>query len=517
MKIVSPHTIANIITDHSTVALTGFGGMGQCDAILKEIRNRFFQSGHPKGLTIFHAAGQSDRTNGLEYIAYETLISRIIGGHWGLAPKMRALIEENRVEAFCLPQGQLTHLFRTMANGLPGHFSPIGLGTFVDPRWEGGKFNEKAKQSEDHPVQLLSIKGEEYLFYQQVPIDFVLIRATSIDEYGNVSTEEEPLKLELLSAAQSAKANGGTVIVQVKYQVKGGTMHPKNVTIPGYLVDYAVVVEHPEQDHRQVPSSTYDPKYSGDLRVPIGKSEALPLNIRKVIGRRAIQELTKGSVINLGIGIPGDVMGPISAEEGRLEEMIFTVESGVVGGVPVGKNEFGVTINADAILDHASQFDHYHGSGVDISYMGAAEIDSYGNVNVSKFGGRMIGCGGFMDVTQPAKKVVFCTTFTNGGLEVAIQDGNIQVLREGKNPKFVEHVEQITFSGIMASTEQKKVIYVTERAVFQLSPEGLILMEIAPGVDLERDILQQMEFSPILSPNLRPMDAQLFQEVNPDA
>lgn len=512
MEWMTSREIAKLITDGSTIALTGFGGMGQCDAILKEIRNAYLQSGHPNGLTVFHAAGQSDQTNGIEYIAYEGLIKRVFGGHWGLAPNMRSLIEEERVEAFCLPQGQLTHLFRTMANGLPGHFSPIGLGTFVDPRVDGGKFNGKAKQSKIEPVDLITIQGKEYLFYKQIPIDFVFIRGTFIDESGNLSTDEEPLKLELLSAALAAKAHGGKVIVQAKYRVSNETIHPKKVTIPGYLVDYAVIAENPEEDHRQVPSATYDPKYSGDLRVPIDKISALPLSIRKVIGRRAIQEFKGGSVVNLGIGIPGDVIGPVSAEEEKLDQMTLTIESGVIGGVPIGKNEFGITINADAILDHESQFDYYHGSGVDIAYMGAAEIDQFGNVNVSKFGGRLVGCGGFMDVTQPAKKVVFCTTFTNGGLEIAIQNGELKILREGRNKKFVDQVEQITFSGKVASSNRKKVVFVTERAVFQLDEKGLTLIELAPGIDLEQDIIRQMAFQPNISPNMKRMDRQLFRE-----
>lgn len=449
MEFVLPKDLVKKIPDGSTIALTGFGGMGQCDAVIKAIRDSFLESGHPRNLTIFHAAGQSDRTNGLEYIALEGLVSRIFGGHWGLLPKTRSLIEENLVEAYCLPQGQLTHLFRTMANGLPGHFSPIGIGTFVDPRIEGGKFNEKAKQSGYSPVEVLSILGEEYLFYKGISFDYVLIRGTKIDEKGNLSAEEEPLKLEILSAAQAAKARGGKVIVQAKYLVQYGTIHPKDVVIPGYLIDYAVIVENPEIDHRQVPSSVYHPKYSGDIRVPVDELRKLPLDIRKIIGRRAVMELSKGSIVNLGIGIPGDVIGSVSAEEGLLDDMILTIESGVVGGVPVGKNEFGITVNADAILDHASQFDHYHGCGIDITFMGAAEIDQDGNVNVSKFGGRMVGCGGFIDVTQPAKKVVFCTTFTNGGLEVNAVDGKLKIVREGKNKKFVKMLSKLHLVGDM--------------------------------------------------------------------
>ncbi|EPZ45418.1 acyl CoA:acetate/3-ketoacid CoA transferase [Alicyclobacillus acidoterrestris] len=513
MEFIEASEAAAKIEDGSAIALTGFGGMGQCDAVLKSIRDLYLRTGHPQNLSVFHAAGQSDGTNGLEYIAVEGLISKVVGGHWGLLPRMQQLIEQNRVEAYCLPQGQLTHLFRTMANGLPGHFSMIGLGTFVDPNVEGGKFNDKAKASSDNRVEVVHILGSDYLFYKSVPIDYVLIRGTAIDEAGNVSVKEEPLKLEILAAAQAAKAQGGKVIVQVKYVVKHGTIHPKDVAIPGYLVDYAVVAKNPAQDHRQVPSAVYDPRYSGDLVVPDKALPTLPFSVRKLIGRRAVKELTPGAVVNLGIGIPGDVIGPVSAEKGLLEQMVLTIESGVVGGVPAGKNQFGITVNAEAILDHASQFDYYHGCGIDLTFMGAAQIDQYGNVNVSQFGGRKIGCGGFIDVTQPAKKVVFCTTFTNGGLEVAVQDGKLEIVREGRHSKFVCGVEQITFSGKYAAVHGKEVVYVTERAVFVLSEEGLVLTEIAPGVDLQRNILDVMDFAPIVSPDLKVMDEDIFHDV----
>ncbi|GIM45517.1 propionate CoA-transferase [Collibacillus ludicampi] len=510
MKIVKSEDLVRTIPDGCTIAFTGFGGMGQCDRILMDIRRRFLETGHPKNLTIFHAAGQSDRNNGIEYLAEEGLIKRIIGGHWGLAPKIRKMIEDNKIDAYCLPQGQLTHLFRTIANGLPGQISPIGLGTFVDPRIDGGKFNERTKTKENL-VEILTIDDQEYLFYKAISFDYVLIRGTSADENGNITTEEEPLKLEILSAAQAAKACGGKVIVQVKYLAKSGTFHPKEVVIPGYLVDYVVIAENPMEEHRQIPNCVYHPVYSGELRVPVEQATPLPMSVRKIIGRRAVQELTKNAVVNLGIGIPGDVIGPITVEEGLNSDIILTIESGIIGGVPIGSNQFGIAKNAEVILDHGSQFDHYHGAGVDLAFMGAAEVDRFGNVNVSKFGNRSVGCGGFIDVTQPAKKVIFCTTFTTGGLEVEIDRGKIRILQEGKNKKFVSDVNQITFSGKYAAKHDKKVIYVTERAVFQLTLEGLELVEIAPGIDLERDILGQMDFQPKISDHLKLMDPRIFQ------
>ncbi|WP_035445781.1 acyl CoA:acetate/3-ketoacid CoA transferase [Bacillus sp. UNC41MFS5] len=505
----NPEEIAQSIPDGSTIALAGFGGMGQCDNILKGIRDSFLRSGHPRDLTVFHAAGQSDKSNGIEYIAEEGLISRVIGGHWGLAPKMKLLIEENKIEAYCFPQGQLTHLFRAMASGLPGQLSRIGLGTFVDPRKEGGKFNERTMGKEDL-VKLVTIEEEEFLLYKSIPFDFVFIRGTTVDEEGNLTSEEEALKLEVLSAAQAARAHGGVVVAQVKYLARKETLHPKDVVVPGYLIDYVNVVDKPENDHRQIPSTAYHPVFSGNTRVPSRRLENLPLSIRKIIGRRAVQEMPAFSVANIGIGIPGDVIGPILHEEQLQSGVVLTLESGVIGGIPLGANQFGIAQNATAIIDHEYLFDYYHGTGVDITFMGAAEVDRLGNVNVSKFGNRITGCGGFIDITQPAKKVVFCTTFTGGGFHAEIIDGRLNIVKEGNIKKFKAEVNQITFSGEYASKLHKEIIYVTERAVFELTTDGLVLKEIAPGIDLEKDVLAQMEFMPTIHQNLKVMDMKIF-------
>jgi propionate CoA-transferase len=509
VKCIEAETLSTEIPNDSTIALVGFGGMGQCDKILKAIGQNFKQKGHPNNLTVFHTAGQSDKTNGIEYIAEEGLISRVIGGHWGLAPKMRGLIEENKIDCYCFPQGQLTHLLRAMANKMPGQISPIGIGTFIDPRIEGGKFNERTKQKEDL-IKVVKIEQEEFLLYPSIAFDYVFIRGTSIDENGNITAEEEPLKLEILSAAHAAKAYGGKVIAQVKYVVKKDTMHPKDVVVPGYLVDGYVIVDDPDTEHRQVPSTVYNPVFSGDVRTPSVSLEPIPLDIRKVIGRRAVQEVTDPAVVNLGIGIPGDVIGPITHEEGLNSLITLTLESGIVGGVPIGANEFGVARNADAILDHEYLFDYYHGTGIDITFMGAAEVDQTGNVNVSKFGTRSVGCGGFIDITQSAKKVIFCTTFTGGGLKVEVENGKLSIIQEGKIKKFKNQVQQITYSGRFAADHDNDVIYVTERAVFVLTKDGLVLTEIAPGIDIEKDILAQMEFKPLISSDLREMDSRLF-------
>lgn len=510
-KLIDANELARKVPDNCTIGIVGFGGMGQCDKILRAIGKTYKEIGHPKNLTVFHTAGQSDNTNGIEYIAEEGLIHRIIGGHWGLAPKARKLIEENKVECFCWPQGQLTHLLRAMANKMPGQISPIGVGTFVDPRIEGGKFNDRTKSLNDL-VKVITINEEEFLLYPSIPLDYVFIRGTTIDEDGNLTTDEEPLKLEILSAAQAAKAYGGKVIAQVKYVAQKESFHPKKVVVPGYLIDEYVLVEDPATEHKQTPSEVYSPIFSGNINTPKESIKPIPLDIRKIIGRRAIKELKKNVVVNLGIGIPGDVIGNIANEEGIGQDIVITVESGIIGGTAVGKNEFGVARNAVAIIEHEYLFDYYHGTGIDVTFMGAAEVDQLGNVNVSKFGGRAIGCGGFIDITQTAKKVVFCTTFTADGLKVSIDHGRLHILQEGKVAKFTNQVQQITFSGIYASNHSRNVLYVTERAVFTLTKEGLELTEIAPGIDLEKDILSHMNFKPIISKNLKQMDMTIFTD-----
>ncbi|NEU31371.1 acyl CoA:acetate/3-ketoacid CoA transferase [bacterium LRH843] len=493
------------IPDGSTIALNGFSGMSQCEKILKGIHKRFLEENHPKDLTVYHPSGQTDGQNGIENLAEEGLVKRVIGAHWGLAPKMRTLIEENKIEAYCFPQGQLTHLFRAVANKLPGQYSPIGLQTFVDPRLNGGKVNARTELMEDL-VKVIEIEDEEFLFYKSIKFDFVFIRGTTVDEDGNLTTEEEPLKLEILTAAQAAKASGGKVIVQAKYYAKKGTLHPKDITVPGYLIDYVVFAEDVETEHRQLPSSVFDRVYNGDIREPVERNEKLPNDIRTLIGKRAFRELKRHDVINLGIGIPGDVIGPIVMEHGEDMSITVTVESGPIGGVPAGKNEFGISKNPDAIISHAALFDYYHGTGVDVTFMGAGEIDQFGNVNVSKFKTRLVGCGGFMDITQTAKKVVFCATFTTGGLNVDVESSGINIKNEGTIKKFVKHVDHVTFSGKHAVERGIEVIYVTERAVFSLTREGLELIEIADGVDVQKDILDQMEFKPIMGKNLKQME-----------
>ncbi len=500
-----------LVQNGMTLATVGFTMMGIAEDVLQQIEQSFQEKGAPQGLTIIHAAGQSDTENGIEHLAHEGLVKRIIGSHWGLAPRMARLIRENKTEAYALPQGRIVNLYKAMAGGAPGLLSPIGLDTFVDPVIEGGKVNERTRKCEDL-VERVQIGSKDYLLYKEIPIDVVLIRGTYADEKGNISMQEEAVKLEALSAALAARRFGGKVIAQVKRLAKQGCLHPKEIVVPSIFVDVVVVAQNQENTHRQSAISFYNPSYCGEMKAPEINFQSIPLNLRKIIGRRAILEINPGEVINLGIGIPGDTIGPIAAEERILSEFVLTVESGVIGGVPIGGRDFGISRNPDVIINHMDQFDFYTGCGVDITFVGAAEVDVEGNVNASRFGSKAAGCGGFIDVTQMAKKVVFCFPFTLGKTITKTSDGKLDILQNGKPDKFVPLVNHITFSGKRANSVGQKIIYVTERAVFELRPEGFTLVEIAPGVCLKKDILDKMRFRPKIISGLKEMDARIFSE-----
>ncbi|MFB4165477.1 acyl CoA:acetate/3-ketoacid CoA transferase [Alteribacillus sp. JSM 102045] len=511
-KKVDVSEVTELIQANSTLAVCGFSMMGACEDILQEIERSYLNEGHPSGLTLLHAAGHSDRKNGIEHLAHEGLVDKIIGSHWGLAPTWASVISENKVEAHCLSQGQLTHLFRDMAGGKPGTYSKAGIGTFLDPRIEGGRVNERAKEK-DSLVELLHIKGEEYLFYNQVPIDVCILRGTTADEYGNITMEEEALKLEALSVAQAAKRFNGKVIVQVKQVVKRGSLPARDVVIPGTCVDYIVVTENSIDNHKQISSAVFNPMITGAMKAPDERMKEKELSVRKVIGRRAALELFPDAIVNLGTGIPGDTVGPVCSEEGLLDHIHLTIESGAIGGIPLGGTDFGAARNPEAIIEHPYQFDYYNGRGVDVTFMGGAEVDQNGSVNVSKFGKMTTGCGGFIDITQNAKKVVFCFTFSAGGLQADITDHSLNIVQEGKYHKFVDQLHQITFSGAFSQNKKQNILYITERAVFELTEKGLEIIEVAPGIDLERDVLDHMAFKPSISANLKTMEAFLF---NPD-
>ncbi|BCV21398.1 acyl CoA:acetate/3-ketoacid CoA transferase [Moorella sp. Hama-1] len=510
-KFISGKEVAQLIFDGATIASVGMTLVSACEEILKAIEKSFLETGHPCNLTLIHSAGQSDRDRGIQHYAHEGLVTRIIGSHWGLQPRWMEMISSNKVEAYCMPQGQLAQIYRSLACGQPGKISKVGLGTFVDPRIEGGKMNERTKPLKDL-IEVITINNEEYLLYKIPPIDFVIIRGTTADENGNITTEEEGMLLEVLPAVLATKRFGGKVICQVKRVAQAHSLHPKKVIVPGVFVDAIVVCQNPDEDHRQTSSWVFDPAYSGDLRVPVSIMEPYPLNIRKVIGRRALMELEPDAIINLGTGIPNDVVGPIAAEEGILDDITITVESGVYGGIPAGGIDFGIAKNTDALIRHDDQFDFYNGAGADFTFMGAGEMDAEGNINATKMGTRAAGAGGFIDITQCAKHVVFCSTFTADGLKVDFTDGKVKILQEGKIKKLVNQVQQISFSGYLARQRHQKVHFVTERAIFELHEDGPVLVEIAPGIDLEKDILAQMEFRPRIAEPLQVTKSTLYNK-----
>lgn len=511
---VSAGEAAGMIRDDSTIATIGMTLVSASETILKAIESRFLETGSPRGLTLVHSCGQSDRDRGIQHFSHEGMLARIIGGHWGLQPRMMKLIAENKLLAYCIPQGQFAQLYRSMAGGEPGKITKVGLGTFIDPRIEGGKMNEITKDAPDI-VDVVTIDGEEYMRYKPIPLDYCIIRGTYVDENGNLSTEEEAMQLEVLSAVLACKKFGGKVIAQAKYKVAAGSIHCKRVTVPGVFIDAVVMCDDPENDHRQTHSFAFDPAYCGDIKVPVEAAEMLPLNVRKVIGRRALMELKRDDVLNVGTGIPNDVIGSILAEEGVQEDVTITVESGIYGGIPMGGIDFGIAKNNFALLRHDDQFDYYNGAGVDVTFMGAGELDAQGNVNATRLGPNPTGAGGFIDITTNAKHVVFCSTFTGKGLECSFENGKLHINREGSLIKCVRNLQQISYNGTNARKKGQKMHYVTERAVFELRPEGLTLTELAPGIDLQSQVLDLMEFRPRISGNLKVMDSAIYAEDAP--
>ena len=509
-KIVSLEDAAALVHSGDTITTSGFVGIGVPDALLKAIGDRFKKHSEPDGLTLLFAAGQGDgKERGLNRLAPKGLIRRVVGGHWGLIPKLGAQVLAGEIEGYNFPQGVISQLYRDIAAGKPGTLTHVGLETFVDPRLGGGKVN--AITTEDL-VELVQLGGSEWLFYKAMPINVALLRGSTADERGNITMEREALILDNLAQAMAARNSGGIVIVQVDEIAAAGSLPAREVVIPGALVD-AVVMAPPEL-HPQTYATQYSRFYTNRYRAPAEGRRPLPLDARKVISRRAAFELPVGGIVNLGIGMPEGVAG-VASEEGLLDHVTLTAEPGVIGGEPASGLDFGAATNTEAIIAQNQQFDFYDGGGLDLAVLGMAEADAEGNVNVSRFGTKLAGAGGFINISQNARHVVFAGTFTAGGLDVDISEDGLRVLTEGRSRKFGERVQQVTFSGGRARRLGQRVLFVTERAVFRLEPEGLRLLEIAPGVDLQTDILDRMAFKPLVGEPLE-MDARLFREAPMD-
>jgi propionate CoA-transferase len=506
VKVINAGEAAAMIESGSTIATGGFVGCTHPEELTAALEKHFLAKGVPSDLTLVYAAGQGDgKTRGLNHFGHDGMLKRVVGGHWNLAPAMGRLALENKIEAYNFPQGVISQLFREIAGGNPGRITHVGLKTFVDPRNDGGKLNEKTTED---LVELIELNGREWLFYKAFPINIGLLRGTSSDSLGNISFENEVISAEALAIATAVKNCGGKVIVQVERMVDDYSRNPKNIQIPGLYVD-AVIISEPA-GHMQTYAEQFNPNYvrQGDIAsLDLPRMEDGP---RRYIAKRAFQEICLGAIVNLGIGLP-EWIAQIAMEQGRIEDMTLTVESGPIGGIPASGLSFGASTFPQAIIDQPYMFDFYDGGGLDIAFLGMAESDQYGNVNVSKFSGRIAGIGGFMNITQNAEKVIFTGTFTAGGLQIDFKDGKLQIEQEGRFDKFVSNVEHITFSGDYAREKNQTVMYITERAVFRLIDSGLELIEIAPGIDLNRDILDHMAFKPKISDNLKIMSSTIFK------
>ena len=508
-KRVDMDTAIGMIRDGDVVAVSGFMLICTPRELYVAIGERFKATGHPRNLTIVAASGNGNsKDQGLYDMSYEGLVTRYITGHFANNSRKVKLVTQNKLECYKYPQGGLVHIYRALAAGTPGEITRIGLNTFCDPRYEGGKLNEVTKEDLVHVVDVL---GEEHLLYTVPKLNVGLIRGTTADEMGNISIEDEIAPIDTLDLALAVKAQGGKVIAQVKNYVAAGSLTRREVAVPGCLVDAVVVSEEPMESHRQTPGNFYNPVLAGYYRTNDVGFAAIPLSERKVIARRAAMELQPGALVNLGIGIPEGVAA-VASEEGIEDKITLTVETGLIGGVPVGGNDFGASVNAWATLPIASQFDLYNGGNLNISCLGFAEVDQEGNINVNRIGNRIMGCGGFIDISQCTERIVFAGTMTSGGLEVAIEDGKLNIIKEGRFKKFIKKVEQVTFNASYSRQLGQDIYYVTERCVFRIGDRGLVLTEVAPGIDVEKHILPNMDFEPVISPDLKLMDDRIFRE-----
>lgn len=504
-KFTTAEAAAALVKDGATVALIGGGGgLVEATCLHAAIEKRFLETGHPRNLTVVHALGIGDRkTRGLNRFAHEGMVRKVIGGHWVWSPRMQEMARADKIEAYVLPGGVAMQLFREIGAKRPGLFTHVGLGTFVDPRVEGGRMNRAAKED---LAEVVTVDGRELLRYKPFPVDVAVIRGSFADAHGNISLDQEPANVDIYATALAAHNSGGKVIVQVRTAVAVGALPARAVRVPGAIVD-AVIVDPGQSMGYDV---VHDPTMSGEIKGPPSPVVAQPFTVRQLIARRAADELVEGAVLNYGFGIP-DGVAKLVAERGHLDRYYQTIEHGTYGGELLDGTLFGYARNATAMIDGPSQFDFYSGGGLDIAFLGFGETDEAGNVNVSKLAGVPIGPGGFIDIAQNAKKVVFCGTFDAKGTDLEIGGGRLTIKRHGDVTKFVRAVEQITFSGSVARRQGQKVVYVTERAVFELTADGVRLVEVAPGVDVRRDVIERMAFPPIVTGTPTVMNKKHFE------
>ncbi len=504
-KVITAEQAAELFKDGMNVAWTTTGLCGFCEEVAIAVEKRFLETGHPRNLFNTHSSGCGDhKERGMNHMGHEGMVRKHIAGHIGEAPKLGQLVTENKIECHLFPQGVMVHLYRQMAGKKVGVITEVGLGTYADPRQQGGKQNEVTK---DDMVELITIDGKEYLHYKTWPLDMCIIRGSFADERGNITMDTECMILEAFHMATAVKNNGGIVIAQVEHLAKSFTLHPKRVKVPGPLVDYIVLAK--PQNHLQTRVTYYDPALCGDSRKPLDSLQPMPLDERKIVARRAAMELRPNAVVNMGIGM-ADGVAAVAAEEGVTDYMFLTTELGNFGGMPAKAGDFPASWNSEACVDHGYMFDFYDGGGLDLCFLGLAQADKKGNLNVHKFGPKVVGPGGFVNISSTAKKVIFCGTLTASGDEYEFPGDTVKVVKNGKINKFVDHVTQITFSGEYATKRGQKVLYVTERAVFTLENGEMTLIEIAPGMDVEKDVIAYMDFRPRVSPNLKEMPKEIF-------
>ena len=512
-KFISLEEAAELIHDGCRLGIGGFCGFGAPDSILREIGRKYEKTGSPRGLSVVTPACAGDCTYdgwGMAALRADGLIGELFTSVVTLPKAIQKSVSENKIACYCIPLGVFGHIFRAMAGHEPGALTHVGLNTYCDPREEGCKINASAKNSGKEVVQLMDVNGEEYLLYKPLPMDVCIIRGSYADEDGNISIEKEAVHPETFEMAAAVHNNGGIVIFQVEKIVERGSLDPRMVVVHKTSVDY-VVTSRPGEHLQNYCEPEYRPELVGEKRIPLSEVAPMKMGLRKVIARRGMMELKKGNLVNLGLGI-SDGIALVANEEGVADQISMSIETGMMGGVPMTGIGMGAAVNPDAIYAMPETFDLYNGGGLDQSFLSGAEIDQYGNVNVSKFGGRIIGPGGFINISQNTHKMCFSGIFTAGNPEIECKDGKLNIIRDGDGIKFVKNVEQITFSGAYARKTGQDVKYITERAVFRLTDEGLELIEIAPGVDLEEHILKKMEFRPLISPDLKLMDSRIFRD-----